>query len=356
MRRFALSRSPEADGGEILIESGLLLRAGGLFCRALPGARRVLLVTDENVAPLYAQGIFDSLRSAGCRVRVVVLAAGERSRTPDTVGYLWGEMQDLEISRTDGVLALGGGSVADAAGFAAVTYAGGVSWVLTPTSLTAQVNAAPEGAAALDLPGGKDLVSVPSLPALVLVDPDVLMSLPDRDFSSGMASMIGLAAAADAALFGRVLSCRGRPALMGEIDELLRACCDLRSALLADPRPDRRELLRYGALFGRAAQRACRNGDLLYGEALAAGICQANAVGELLGVTPPRVSAAVRGLLARFSLPAEAPVSPARYRDRLLEDLRREGERVSAVLLTETGAGKSRSFTPEELISLCCGN
>ncbi len=350
MRRFSVSRG--GNHGEIRIESGLLLRVGRLCREALPDARAALLVTDANVAPLYAQGVFDSLAAVGCRVRTVVLDAGEQTKTPETAVRLCRELADFGLTQTDAVVSLGGGVVSDAAGFAASIYLGGVPFVAIPTSLLSQADAAVDGAAALNLPQGKNLVSVGKLPVRVLVDPDCLMSLPARDFSAGMAEVIKLAAAADAALFQRIAACRTRGAVMGEIEELLAACCDIKTGLFAAGRPG---ILRYGHTFGHAIERAYRFGTVLHGEAVSAGMCQANAIGELLGLTPPRVANSVRALLSRFSLPTEVPLPPQRYRDCLRRDLASAGERVSAVFLTEIGTAQIESFTAEELLSLCGG-
>jgi|GEM_PF-2792274 len=350
MRRFAISR--EGDHGEVLIESGLLLRAGRICREALSQAQSALLVTDADVAPLYAQSIHDGLSAVGCRVRTVVLAAGEQIKKPDTVLQLYGELCDFGLTRQDAVVSLGGGAVGDVAGFAAATYLGGVPLVQIPTSLLAQADAAVDGTAAVNLPYGKDLVAAYRLPVRVIVDPDCLMSLPQRSFAAGMAELIKLAAVADAALFERLAACRSRGAVMEEIEELLCACCDIKAGIFANGRADRR-LLQYGHTFGRAIERAYRFETVLHGEAVAAGICQANAIGELLGITPPRVSNAVRAALGRFGLPTEVPLPPQTYRDCLRRELRSAGARVAAVFLTETGRGRIENFTVEELLSLC---
>ena len=111
MRRFSVSRG--GRHGEIRIESGLLLRAGRLCREALPDARAALLVTDSNVAPLYAQSVFDSLAAVGCRVRAVVLDAGEQTKTPENAIRLCAELADFGLTQNDAVVSLGGGVAAD---------------------------------------------------------------------------------------------------------------------------------------------------------------------------------------------------------------------------------------------------
>jgi len=334
---------------EILIESGLLLRAGRLCRRALPQASSALLVTDANVAPLYAQTVADAFSEAGLRVRTVVLPAGEQTKQFAAVAKLYEELCDFRLTDADFVAALGGGVIGDAAGFAASSYLGGVPLVQIPTTLCAQARAADVGSFSLHLPQGRELVHMHGEPICVLVDPDCLMSLPPRAFAAGIAEVIRIAAVSDAALFESVSRLIGRAEAMARMEEVLRAC---RGAFEADL-AQRRDRFAYGQCFAEAIGRACRYRTYGRGERLAAGMCRANAVGELLGITPPRTANAVRAALERFSLPVRIPLPHAMLEDALRADRCRSGDRFAIPFLEEIGRVRIESLTVQELLPLC---
>lgn len=174
----------------IEMERGLLSRTGER-CRAiLPSAKRLFVVTDVCVASLYGSQVEDSLKAAGFQVRTKVIPAGEESKNAWQLAELWEEMMAFGLTRTDAVIALGGGVVGDLAGFAAATILRGVGFVQIPTTLLAQVDASVGGKVAIDLRAGKNLAGAFWQPRGVLIDPECLRTLSDRAFSDGMAEVI----------------------------------------------------------------------------------------------------------------------------------------------------------------------
>ena len=175
---------------QIEIQRGLLDQAGER-CRALlPRARKLAVVTDSHVLPLYLERTADSLKRAGFQVRCCSVPAGEAAKRPEQLVLLWEKMMDFGMTRTDGVVALGGGVVGDLAGFAAATLLRGVDLIQIPTTLLAQVDSSVGGKVAIDLQAGKNLAGAFWQPRGVLIDPNCLDTLPDRVFSDGMAEVI----------------------------------------------------------------------------------------------------------------------------------------------------------------------
>ena len=172
---------------QIEIQRGLLDQAGER-CRALlPRARKLAVVTDSNVLPLYLERTADSLKRAGFQVLCCSVPAGEAAKCPEQLVLLWEKMMAFGMTRTDGVAALGGGVVGDLAGFAAATLLRGVDFIQIPTTLLAQVDSSVGGKVAIDLQAGKNLAGAFWQPKGVLIDPDCLNTLSDRAFSDGMA-------------------------------------------------------------------------------------------------------------------------------------------------------------------------
>ena len=174
---------------DILIERGLLAQAGERCRTVLPRAKQIALVSDSNVAPLYARTVLDSLSAAGFAARLFTIPAGEGSKNAAQLSWLWEGFMEFGLTRTDAVAALGGGVVGDLTGFAAATALRGVDFVQIPTTLLAQVDSSVGGKVAIDLKAGKNLAGAFYQPKLVLMDPDVLDSLPDATFSDGMAEV-----------------------------------------------------------------------------------------------------------------------------------------------------------------------
>ena len=185
---------------DILIERGLLAQAGERCRAALPRAAKLAVVSDSNVVPLYGEALLQSLTAAGFEARLFTVPAGEHSKNAGQLSRLWEGFMSFGLTRTDAVVALGGGVVGDLAGFAAATILRGVDLVQIPTTLLAQVDSSVGGKVAIDLEAGKNLAGSFYQPKLVLMDPAALDTLSDATFSDGMAEVIKCACIADAAL------------------------------------------------------------------------------------------------------------------------------------------------------------
>ncbi|MBQ1603251.1 MAG: iron-containing alcohol dehydrogenase, partial [Oscillospiraceae bacterium] len=177
------------DPYDILIERGILDRCGA-YVRELSQAEKVVVVTDDNVAPHYLWRVINSLEQNGLSVKPFIFPAGEASKHLGTVGELYHVLADFRMTRKDVIVALGGGVCGDMAGFAAATYLRGIGFIQVPTSLLAQVDSSVGGKTGVDLPQGKNLVGAFHQPLAVLIDPDTLNTLPEPFVTDGMGEVI----------------------------------------------------------------------------------------------------------------------------------------------------------------------
>ncbi|HJR49902.1 MAG TPA: 3-dehydroquinate synthase family protein, partial [Gemmatimonadales bacterium] len=173
----------------ILVGTGALARVGGELAKRGVG-RKVVLVSDPAITRLHAGPVVRSLAEAGFDTTQVAVPEGEPAKRLDVASALWDRLLDAGCDRTSTVVALGGGAVGDVAGFVAATYMRGMKFVQVPTTLLAQVDASSGGKTAIDHPRGKNLIGAFHQPRLVVVDPVVLETLPEREFRSGLAEVI----------------------------------------------------------------------------------------------------------------------------------------------------------------------
>jgi len=337
---------------DILIEKGLLGRAGE-YCRAaLPRARRLAVVTDSTVGPLYLAQVQTGLEQAGFAVKGITVPAGESAKSLEQLGRLYDEMLRFGLSRTDAVVALGGGVVGDLAGFAAATVLRGVDYVQIPTTLLAQVDSSVGGKVAIDLPAGKNLAGAFWQPRLVLVDPECLHSLSDRTFSDGMAEVIKYGCIRDADFFAFLDRCGGRAGVMEHIEQVLYTCCDIkRQVVLADERDTgERMVLNFGHTVGHAFELAGGYEDWTHGQGVAAGMVWAARLGERLGVTPTGTQEAIRTILVKYGLPTHLPCPWETMVEAIGLDKKRAQDGISFVLLEELGRAKPVKMQTNQLL------
>ncbi|MBR2452905.1 MAG: iron-containing alcohol dehydrogenase, partial [Clostridia bacterium] len=188
---------------EIKIEKGIL-KNSGKFIKELISPCKVAIVTDSNVAPLYSETLISSLRENGFSTTLITVAPGEGSKSPETLSVLYDKMLEFGITRSDLIIALGGGIVGDLAGFCASTLLRGIPFVQIPTTLLAQIDSSVGGKVAINLPQGKNLVGAFYQPKLVLIDPLCLDTLSDEIFSDGMAEAIKYGVILDEQLFEKI--------------------------------------------------------------------------------------------------------------------------------------------------------
>jgi 3-dehydroquinate synthase len=335
----------------IIIERGLLDRAGEKCREVTPKAAKLAVVTDSNVAPLYADRLLTALTAAGFEARLFTIPAGEASKNAEQLGGLWEGFMEFGLTRTDAVIALGGGVVGDLAGFAAATTLRGVDYVQIPTTILSQVDSSVGGKVAIDLKAGKNLAGAFWQPKLVLMDPDVLNTLTDRVFSDGMAEVIKYGCIMDRAFFALLEKHPSRAQVMERIEEVLYTCCDLKRRVVENDERDtgERMKLNFGHTLGHAYELAYHYETYTHGEGVAAGMIAAALLGEHLGVTPAGTKERIVALLTKFNLPIRIPCSMEDYAAAVGRDKKSAGKSISLILLEEMGNAVIRKMPREEL-------
>jgi 3-dehydroquinate synthase len=296
-----------AGAGRILIGAQLLPQLGDK-CQALGRLGRCVIISDSNVAPLFANRVKKSLASNGFRTTLITIPAGETSKTLKQVGAICDRMIAAGIDRRSFVVGLGGGMIGDISGFVAAIYHRGIPHVQIPTTLLAMVDSSIGGKAGVDTRAGKNLIGAFHQPSLVIDDLDVLKTLPRRQFNQGFAEIIKHTIIADAKMF-RILQsweAGAAPALQ----RLIKRNIQIKSRIVAKDehdRTDERALLNFGHTVGHAIERAGNYRKFLHGEAVSLGIVAACAISVKRARLPADQRAAIIDLLARFGLPTRLP-------------------------------------------------
>ena len=275
----------ECNPYDVLISRGGLEYLGEELRAARPLlGSRALIVTNPTVAAAYADCCLASLRRSGFEPKLLVIDAGEDKKTLATVSQIHDAAWSAKLERNSLMVALGGGVIGDITGFAASSWLRGIAVVQVPTTLLAMVDAAVGGKTGVNHPGGKNLIGAFHQPQLVLIDPETLSTLPDREFRAGMAEVIKYSVIGDPNLFKMLEQADDLSKLvaipMQLLDDILaRSVVAKTHIVMADERErGLRAILNYGHTFGHAVEMLCGYGHWLHGEAVAIGMA---AIGEL---------------------------------------------------------------------------
>ncbi|KAF1703496.1 3-dehydroquinate synthase [Pseudoxanthomonas kaohsiungensis] len=334
------------------IEIGPDLLHDGERLAAHARGRHVLLVSDSNVAPLYAAAVAGALRQARPALSVAthVMPAGEAHKTLASFGQVIDALAALGASRDATVYALGGGVVGDLAGFAAACWMRGIDCVQLPTTLLSMVDSSVGGKTAVDIPQGKNLVGAFHPPRAVIADTGALRTLPPRELRAGLAEVVKYGALGDP-LFFEWLERERAPLLAGDdraLAEAIARSCGHKAAIVERDPLERgeRALLNLGHTFGHAieAEQGYAGADrdaLNHGEAVAVGMVLAARLSAMLGMAPESDTERLRSLLRAYGLPVDVPpgLAPAELLGRMRLDKKNLAGRLRLVLWR--GIGKA---------------
>ena len=322
---------------DVRVEAGGLARLGLHFqARGLQGP--VALVSDRNVGPLYLERAAASLKEAGYTVEEYCIEPGEAHKTIDSVLAVWDFFVRVGIERGSTIAALGGGVVGDLTGFAAATFLRGVAWVNLPTSLLAMVNSSTGGKTGIDLPQAKNLVGAFYPPRLVLADPQVLGTLPERELRNGLAEAIKHGIIADPDLFAACEA--GLQVVREDLDELVRMAMAVKLKVIAvDPyEKNLRQALNLGHTIGHGVELASEF-RLSHGEAVAIGTVAEARLAEKIGLAEPGLAGRIAAAIARLGLPVEIPheISIERIQQAMQHDKKRAAGKLRFALPVRIG-------------------
>ena len=334
---------------QIEIQRGLLDQAGER-CRALlPRARKLAVVTDSHVLPLYLERTADSLKRAGFQVRCCSVPAGEAAKRPEQLVLLWEKMMDFGMTRTDGVVALGGGVVGDLAGFAAATILRGVDFVQIPTTLLSQVDSSVGGKVAIDLAHGKNLAGAFCQPAAVICDTDCLKTLPPDVFADGAAEAVKTGVLSDEALFALFED----GTLTADPGEVIARCVAYKAGVVERDEKEQgeRKLLNLGHTVGHAIEK-CSGYVIPHGHAVAAGLAVIARAAEALGWTEESLAARITACLSKNGLPTGTDYSAEALAEAALSDKKRAGGDITLVVPRKIGHCELRKVPVADLLPI----
>ncbi len=322
------------DDYNILIERGLLEKSGELVKEVL-AAKKLTLISDSNVYPLYGEKVKKSLEQAGYEVFVYIFSAGEVSKKASVVMDMVEYMASKNLTRRDGVIALGGGVCGDMAGFAAAIYLRGIKFVQIPTSLLAQVDSSVGGKTAVDLPQGKNLCGAFHQPSLVIIDPDVLDTLSSHFFSDGMGEVIKYGCIKSSELFQTLESCDIRK----NIDEIIYHCLDIKREIVEKDEKEQgeRALLNFGHTCGHAIEKLWNFENISHGEAVGIGMVLISRAGEQIGITEKNTSSRIAALLKKYNLSTSDCHSTEEIVGAMKADKKNTGSEIQFVMLSSIG-------------------
>ncbi len=315
-------------GYDVIVQEGGIDQLGEMLkIRDLNGP--ILVISDSNVAPLYGAGVLKSLHGAGYAASQLVIPAGENHKNLETVTSLWHNALEVGLDRKSTIIALGGGVVGDLAGFAAATYMRGCNWIAVPTTLLAMVDASIGGKTGFDLPEGKNLVGAFYPPRMVLADPDVLSTLPERELRAGLAEVVKHGVIADPELYA--LCAEGWETVITRLPKIVRRGMAVKVKVIEEDPYEQgiRAALNLGHTIGHAVE-LVSGFSLLHGEAVAIGMVAEAWLAERLTVAEQDLSDALAGTLSALGLPVEIPQDLSR--DELIRAMKVDKKKAAGVV------------------------
>lgn len=319
---------------EVFIGRGLMEAAGGMIVEALGGKRMAAILTDDTVDALYGARVEQALSESGLRTCRFAMPHGEAHKTLATWEKMLAFLSEQGMTRTDAVVALGGGVPGDVAGFAAASYQRGVALIQIPTTLLAMIDSSVGGKTGVDLGGLKNQVGAFHQPRLVLIDPDVLSTLPAATLADGAAEAVKYGVLGDTELFERL----SRSGWTADAEWVIERCVTAKAALVAADERDTgsRQLLNLGHTLGHAIEK-CSDFRFSHGQAVAVGMIYAARIARSMGLCGPEVEAGIAAALTAGGLPLAAPYGAAELAAAAMADKKRAGGEITLVLPREIG-------------------
>jgi 3-dehydroquinate synthase len=270
-----------------------------------------IVVTDEHVATLHGENVLTKLEDAGFRPKILTIPAGEAHKNLESIQKLWNGFLEHGLDRKSTVIALGGGVIGDMAGFAAATYMRGIEWVCVPTTLLSMVDASLGGKTGFDLPQGKNLIGAFHPPKLVLADPQLLKTLPEAEFISGIAEVVKHGIISDPDLFA--LCAQGMNCIKADLEQIVKRAMAVKIQIIEDDPFEKgvRAALNLGHTVGHAVELVSKF-ELRHGESIAIGMVAEARLAERLGVARNGLSDEISHVLTGLGLPVHVPADMPR--------------------------------------------
>ena len=323
-----------------------LLHALGAEAAAVVPGRTAAIISDSNVWPIYGEMAVKSLAEAGYRVETFVFPAGEASKNGETYLQILNFLAEKQITRSDCLIALGGGVVGDLAGFAASSYLRGIAYIQVPTTLLAMVDSSVGGKTTLNLSAGKNLAGAFYQPSLVLCDTDTLTTLPENVFTEGCAEVIKYSILFDKALFSYLE--KTGPAFCRE--RVISQCIEWKRNTVMQDEFDTgyRRMLNLGHTIGHSIERAS-DYAISHGAAVAIGMSIVSRSAVSLGICNQADCVRIIALLKQFGLPTATDFSVDALAEHAMTDKKRTGNTIALVLPATIGCCTLQELSVNDL-------
>ena len=348
MRTVRVKASTQYD---VLIGKGLLDETGERL-RAVASPKKTALITDDIVDGLYSDRVERSLELSGFQVIKYVFKNGEASKNPDVLFDILEFLAENQVTRSDMVVALGGGVTGDMAGFAAAVYLRGIDFIQIPTTFLAAIDSSVGGKTGVDLKAGKNLAGAFLQPRLVICDYETMDSLPEEFFADGVAEGIKYGVLASETLFDKFSAKKTKE----ELEEIIYECVSIKRDVVFEDEHDtgKRQLLNLGHTFGHAIEKLSSFG-ITHGHGVAAGMAIAARVAEKLGLCGGDTVKDIEDCLETNGLPTGTEFSAEDIARCTMSDKKRRGDMITLILPERIGKCRLYPINKDDTAELIKG-
>lgn len=330
---------------DVIIEDHVLSKAAD-YISQLRSCDKVCIVTDSNVNDIYGNFLEKELTVAGFKVYTFVFSPGEEFKNLKTFGQLLEFLAESHFTRSDMLIALGGGIVGDVCGYAAASYLRGISYIQIPTTLLSAVDSSVGGKTGINLSAGKNQCGAFWQPDMVICDPAFLLTLPPEEISCGMAEVIKYAAVLDNCFFDALL---GNNSVL-PFEKIIGHCISLKAAIVEEDEYDngKRQILNFGHTVGHAIEK-CSHYTFSHGASIAMGMLIVTKASYKIGLSPLDCSLPLEEIFKKYGLTYWHSYNSDDLFSAILQDKKRRGDTMNIVLLNEIGHGFIHPMNISEL-------
>ncbi|MGI6108835.1 MAG: 3-dehydroquinate synthase [Eubacteriaceae bacterium] len=317
--------------------------------------QKIVIITDKNVGKYYLANVKKQLRKYGGEVYAIVIKPGEASKSLAETEEIYFRLQELNFTRKDLIVALGGGVVGDLSGFVAATYLRGVDFIQIPTSLLAQVDSSVGGKTGVDLGYGKNLVGAFHQPEMVIIDPEFLDTLPDEWLTDGMGEVIKYGCISSSKLFLRLMSFHYQEDLMDDMEEIVAKCVTIKRNIVESDEMEQgiRRILNFGHTIGHVVESYFEFERYSHGQAVAIGMYQITKMSVREGITPPEALDNLQLILETYGLPWQMPqMETKRVLEILANDKKSEGDTLNICIMPKIGRAEIVKIKKDQALEL----
>ena len=329
----------------IVIDKGILPKSGDMI-KEVTSAERVAVITDDTVDKLYSDVVMKSLSDAGFETFKFVFPHGEKSKNISTFSSILEFLAESGLTRTDALVALGGGVVGDVAGFAAASYLRGIDFIQIPTTLLACVDSSVGGKTAIDLKAGKTLAGAFYQPKLVIADFETLSTLTDGIFADGMAEVIKYGVIFDKAFFEFLRDNEAKD----NLEYVITRCVELKRDIVNADEKEKgvRALLNFGHTVGHAIEK-CSGYKIPHGSAVAVGMVIISRAAYKCSFCDENYADIIASLNKKYSLPVSTDFSASELSSAAMADKKRSGDKIKLIIPEALGNCVIKSVPTSEL-------